>query len=399
MVEDTTLLIIGAGPFGLAMAARAQQLDIEHIVVGKPMEFWQANMPHGMFLRSASDWHLDPAGIHTIERFLGERGQTPADVEPLSLQFYLEYTQWFQEQKGIVADPTYVEQLNLVDDDRRFLATLEDGRFIRAQNVVVAIGFKYFKHTPTALAECLPEGRVAHTCDLVDFSSLQGKRCLILGGRQSAFEWAALLQETGAAAVHITHRHDSPAFQAADWSWVNPIVDGIADNPDWFRSLPEQEQVKVSRRLWAEGRMKVEPWLESRVMHDSVSIWPRTEVVGCDELEDDTLAVQLNNGERLLVDQIILATGYKVAIGQVPFLAAGNIGEQLATRNGFPVLDEQFQTNLPGLFITSLAAGQDFGPFFGFTISVRTSARVIGTAIMKSIHTIRSLLTSTDIAF
>jgi hypothetical protein len=28
-----------------------------------------------------------------------------------------------------------------------------------------------------------------------------------------------------------------------------------------------------------------------------------------------------------------------------------------------------------------MAAGQDFGPFFGFTISVRTSARLIGQAL------------------
>ncbi|HEX5691048.1 MAG TPA: hypothetical protein VFX76_13635, partial [Roseiflexaceae bacterium] len=67
--------------------------------------------------------------------------------------------------------------------------------------------------------------------------------------------------------------------------------------------------------------------------------------------------------------------------GQVPFLAKGNIAAALATRNGFPVLDERFQTNLPGLFITSMAANQDFGPFFAFTISTRTSAKVIGEAI------------------
>jgi len=49
------------------------------------------------------------------------------------------------------------------------------------------------------------------------------------------------------------------------------------------------------------------------------------------------------------------------------------------------VIDEHFQTNLPGLFITSMAAGQDFGPFFGFTIAVRTSAKLIGKAISKSL--------------
>ena len=82
------------------------------------------------------------------------------------------------------------------------------------------------------------------------------------------------------------------------------------------------------------------------------------------------------------MDQIILATGYRVRIDQVPFLRNGNILPLLTTRNGVPVLDAQFQTSVPGLFITSLPANQDFGPFFAFTVSVRTSARIIGRALL-----------------
>ena len=85
----------------------------------------------------------------------------------------------------------------------------------------------------------------------------------------------------------------------------------------------------------------------------------------------------LTNGETIIVDQIVLATGYKVDITRLPYLAAGNVLEQLETRNGFPALDDHFETSVPGLFITSMPATQDFGPFFGFTISVRTSARHI----------------------
>jgi thioredoxin reductase len=227
----------------------------------------------------------------------------------------------------------------------------------------------------------LPAGCYAHTCDLVNFAPLCGKCCLILGGRQSAFEWAALLHEAGAAAVHVVHRHASPAFAVADWSWVNPLVENMVENPGWFRHLPQAEKDAVSRRLWAEGRLKVEPWLEQRVKVDGVTVWPETEVARTEALANGDVLVTLSNGEQLVVDTIILATGYKVAIDSVPFLAQGNILPRLATHNGFPVLDEHFQTNIPGLFITSMAAGQDFGPFFGFTISVRTSARLIGQAL------------------
>jgi len=279
-----------------------------------------------------------------------------------------------------------VERLDQIDGDvYRYRATLEDGRAIRARNVAIAIGFKHFKRLPADLVALLPAGRYSHTCDMVAFDALKGKRCLILGGRQSAFEWAALLHEAGAAEVHLSHRHPSPAFAASNWSWVNPLVDSIAENPGWFRRLPEQEQAAVGQRMWAEGRLKVEPWLAARVQHPSVSIWPETRLAACDAQPGGELVAQLDSGARLAVDHIILATGYKVNIGQIPFLAQGDFAAALATRNGFPVLDEQFQTNLPGLYITSMAANQDFGPFFGFTIATRTSAKLIGAAVAAGI--------------
>ena len=376
------LLIIGAGPFGLAMAAYARHLGIDYLILGKPMDFWKTNMPAGMYLRSACDWHLDPTEVHTIEKFLETRGLRPADVDPLSLDIYLSYAQWFQEQKGIDAVPILVRKLDWnPSEEFPFCATMDNGRAITAKHVVVAVGFKYFKHLPRELTERLPAGRCAHTCDLVVFTGLKGKRVLIVGGRQSAFEWAALVSEAGAAEVHVAHRHESPEFTASDWSWANPLVDAMVDNPSWFRSLPQEQKDAIRQRMWAEGRLKVEPWLKSRVLKDTIKLWPGTQVVKCDELPNGDVAVNLDKGQTLIVDHIILATGYKVEIGQVPFLAQGNILGKLNIKDGFPVLDNHFQTNIPGLFVTSMAATQEFGPFFAFTISVRTSAKLICQAI------------------
>lgn len=92
---QTDLLIIGAGPFGISLAAHAQQNGLDYLMVGVPMEFWKQNMPEGMYLRSACDWHLDADGEHTIESFLAQQQLTPEAVEPLSLEFYLSYVQWF----------------------------------------------------------------------------------------------------------------------------------------------------------------------------------------------------------------------------------------------------------------------------------------------------------------
>ena len=370
------LLIVGAGPFGLSLAAHARNLGLSVAVQGKPMGFWKDHMPAGMFLRSASDWHLDADGRLTIEAFLAERGQTPADVEPLSLAFYLEYAEWFRRRAGIEPHPGMVTAI--AHSASGFAATLDDGSTIDARNVAVALGFSNFPNVPAELAALVPLGRWSHTCDAADLAAFRGRRVLIVGGRQSAFEWAAILADEGAAQVHISHRHDSPTFTPSDWSWVNPLVDAMADQPGWFRSLPRKEQDELGRRLWIEGRSKVEPWLERRVIRPGVTLWPRTNLLSCAETPGG-LAVTLDNGETIVVDHVILATGYRVRIDRVQLLG-GLLGD-LAVEDGFPVLDEQFQTSIPGLYITSMPATRDFGPFFGFTISVRTSARVIGRSV------------------
>jgi cation diffusion facilitator CzcD-associated flavoprotein CzcO len=378
---ETDLLIIGAGPFGLAIAAQASHLGIDNLIVGQPMEFWRKNMPHGMLLRSACDWHLDPVNIHTIEKFLESRGQTPHDVEPLSLDFYLSYAKWFQTQKQITPLPVYIQRL---DHTNGFVATTDGGDTIRARRVALAPGFKHFVNIPIELKARLPEKRTSHTCEFTDFGSAENKRYLIIGGRQSAFEWTALLLEAGASSIYVSHRHDTPAFKRSDWSWVNPLVDAMADNPAWFRRLSQAEKDEVSRKQWAEGRLKLEPWLAPRIADDRVRVLPNTEVVKSVE-QNDELVVTMSNGEEIVCDEVVFATGYKVDITRVPVLASGNILAQLETRNGFPVLDDHLQASVPGLFITSMPAMQDFGPFFGFTIAVRVSAKLICEAITSSL--------------
>jgi len=371
---ETDLLIIGAGPFGMSLAAQAAHDCIDHLVVGKPMEFWRRNMPKGMYLRSDCDWHLDPQNVHTLDAYAQSLGKTASDVEPLSLEFYLSYCDWFQHQKNLQPIPIYIKRL---DRDGGYRATANDGDVILARRVVLAPGFRHFAHVPAELKHKLPEGRFEHTAEFVDFDHAANQRYLIIGGRQSAFEWAALLLEVGAAAVHISHRHASPAFAIADWDWVIPAVDNIAEDPNWFRRLSQQEKDAVNYKLWSEGRLKIEPWLAPRLQDGRLHVRPHTELVSCEQQDHGALLVSLSNGEKVVVDKIVLATGYKVNISQLPYLAAGNLLEELRTQNGFPVLDDHFETSLPGLFITSMPATQDFGPFFGFTVSVRTSAKLI----------------------
>lgn len=373
----TSLLIIGAGPFGLAMSAHAQDLGIDHTVIGQPMSFWRKHMPANMILRSGCEWHLDPAGQFTLEHFLVSQNLTPSDAIPLTLGLYLEYAEWFQQKKDIKPLPASVTRLD--GSGGKLQATLADGPTITADRVLLALGFAPFAYIPEELAVQLPSERSSHTCDSVVPEQFTSQRILIVGGRQSAFEMAALLAEAGAATVHVCHRHESPEFTPSDWSWVDPLLERTAREPGWFRNLPENKRQALNTRFWSEGRLKLEPWLGPRVQHKAITLHPCTQVIGADE-KGDSLHVRLNNGETVETDHIIYATGYKVNLDHVLMLVSGNLLDKIDCCNGFPVLDDHLQTSVPGLCITSLPATRDFGLFFAFTAAVRASAHIMGNS-------------------
>ncbi|MGD0511512.1 MAG: hypothetical protein ABSA33_06790 [Candidatus Micrarchaeaceae archaeon] len=96
------LLIIGAGPYGLATAAYAKQLGIDYAILGKPMEFWRDQMPKGMLLRSSGTGHLDPMEIYTLQRYLASKDIKREPASPLPLSLFVEYADWLVEQVGII---------------------------------------------------------------------------------------------------------------------------------------------------------------------------------------------------------------------------------------------------------------------------------------------------------
>jgi thioredoxin reductase len=367
------LLVIGAGPYGLSTAAHAKRHGIDPFVVGEPMGFWRRSMPERMLLRSGTDWHLDADGIHTFAAFLGERGVDPADVPPVPLGTFLDYADWFCTQTGIEPDPTLV--IGVDKADGQFAVGLEDGRRLTADAVVAAPGIAHFPVIPDWVPAALPDGRWSHTSALVEFERLDQARVLIVGGRQSAYEWAALLAESGAASIHVVHRHDAPSFETSDWTFVDELMDNTTSTPGWFRGLPAAERDAIAQRFWGEGRLKLEPWLIPRLPDGVVHRRPRTEVAGCRELPAGEIEVELSSGERLVVDHVVLATGYKPDLANVPYLRA--LLDRIETADGFPVLDEHFQTSVPGLFMPGFVATKDFGPFFGFVRGCPAAATLI----------------------
>jgi thioredoxin reductase len=375
----TQLLVIGAGPYALSTAAFARERGIDTVIVGRPMAFWREHMPDGMFLRSGADWHLDAGGVHTLNAFLDERQIVPADVDPIPIGLFLEYVEWFQNFKQIDVRQDLV--VDLSKPEARFEAKLTSGKSIIADAVVCAPGIRQYTNLPDWAAS-LPDERTAHTCDLVRFDELAGARVLIVGGRQSAYEWAALIREHGAERIDIVHRHDLPRFDRVSWKFVDEHVENTITVPGYWRNLPTAQQQAIAARFWEVGRLTLEYWLTPRLDWEGIHRWPRTEVINVTHADgEERLRVRLSNSERLTVDKIVLASGYRADLTRVPYLAG--LLERIDTADGFPVLDTSFGTSLPGLYVTGFSATRDFGPFFGFVKGSPAAATLIARDLLS----------------
>jgi cation diffusion facilitator CzcD-associated flavoprotein CzcO len=355
------LLVIGAGPYGLAVAAEARRRGLSVTVVGEPMRFWRRNMPDGMLLRSGRDWHLDAAEVHTFDAFVGGWGG-----EPIPVETFIAYADWFAEREEIEPLPRRVE---ILTED--LSAHLDDGSTIHADRVVAAPGIASFAVEPPFVTERLAPEQWSHTVGTVDFAGLAGRRVLILGGRQSAFEWAALLAEAGAERVDVVYRHDTPEFTESDWSFVNELLAETRRTRGWFRGLPEADRKAIAQRFWQVGRLQLEPWLAPRIA--TAHLHPRSEIA---ELAGNGgISARLTDGSTVEADHLLLATGYAPDMTRVPYLPPIELAD------GFPVLDADFQTSVPGLYIPGFPSTRDFGPFFGFVAGATTTAHIIGNAL------------------
>ena len=196
-MADCDVVIIGAGPYGLAAGnrlRRAEGLDVR--VFGEPMSFWKKAMPAGMYLRS--NWTAtqiaDQAQELTLESYAAECGNHLN--APVPIARFIEYGEWYQRKCLPDVDRRKVGLVEL--HPRGFRVTLEDGEQLISRGVVTAAGIAAFAFRPPEFCN-FPVALASHSSDHSDLGEFSGKEVLVVGGGQSALESAALLHENGAS--------------------------------------------------------------------------------------------------------------------------------------------------------------------------------------------------------
>ena len=132
--------IIGAGPYGLSVAAHLASKNIEHRIFGRPMQFWSQIAAAGgeRYLKSyCFGTNLSsPTPGFSFADYNRPRGLET--FEPCSMANFTAYGQWFQQNNVPWTEP--IDATNVVRNGESFSVTLADGERFSADHVVVATG-------------------------------------------------------------------------------------------------------------------------------------------------------------------------------------------------------------------------------------------------------------------
>src|SRR5258708_6906350 len=100
-VTTVDIAIIGAGPYGLSLAAHLRDGKRSVRIFGSPMHSWSHHMPRGMHLKSegfASNLY-DPGAKFTLEAHCAEHAIPYADIGlPVAIEAFIAYGVEFQRR-------------------------------------------------------------------------------------------------------------------------------------------------------------------------------------------------------------------------------------------------------------------------------------------------------------
>jgi len=381
-------VIVGAGPYGLSLAAHFRARGIEALIIGKPMGSWRGHMPAGMILKSEAfaSSLSDPKRQYTVEAYFRSRGKRYRPVgDPFAMSDFIDYADWFRRQ--CVPDVLDAELVALRAVPNGFELEMKDGRTFSAKRVILATGHVNFSYTPETLTH-LPSALVSHTRDHGDLTHLAHLDVTIIGHGQSALETAALLHELGAnvcvlaRAPRVAWNADSSAPRSLPARLRHPEAGlgpgwrsmAISELPRVFFRLPLQTRDRVFRTTWGPSGGW---WLKERVADKIPLLTSRivtraTETQGKVELTLTTPA----GTETIQTDHVIAATGYKIDLARLPFLDA-RTRARIATFDGSPRLSSSFESSVPNLDFVGIASAQSFGPVMRFVYGARHTATIV----------------------
>jgi thioredoxin reductase len=386
MSEAVDVAIVGAGPYGLSVAAHLRAAGLTCRQFGLPMRLWREAMPRGMYLKSqgfASNLS-DPEGSHTLEAFCRKTGHPYASYGlPVPLDTFISYGQWFADELVPSLEEVMVTEVARQGDG--FAVSLASGETARV---------------PRLLAD-LPDAVCTHASAHTDLSTFAGQRVVVVGAGQSALESAALLHESGAD-VQIVARASRVRWNGVPLDPDRPLPQRMREpesglgsgwstwfysrHPEIFRHLPEQTRIDRARTALGPAgaswlRVRVEdqfPVLTSHAVRSATAVSG-----GSGDAVRLGLITRDGSARELEADHVIAATGYRPDLTRLSFLDAG-LQAQLGTVDESPAVGHNYQSAVPGLYVVGPAVAPTFGPVMRFVYGTAHAAPSVARELAGS---------------
>jgi lysine/ornithine N-monooxygenase len=386
---DCEVAVVGAGPYGLSVAAHLREANIETKVFGGAMAFWRDHMPIRMKLRSsptATDL-ADPGGDLTFKAYAAQRSINP--VWPLPLATFIGYGEWFKDRVVPDLDTRMIERID--SSEHGFCLWFDDGRHMIARRVVMATGLAKQQYRPDVFS-ALPREYVSSSGDHVDMSRFRGKRVAVIGRGQSACEYAAFLSDAGADAELVSRGDvhwlgsETPVDRPHDLNWrlhrlmatksgVGPFpFNWLAEAPGAVRRMPQRLRDMFNDRCLRPGATA---WLKPGLA--GVRTGPGRNIVEA-QLRGEKIVLRYDNGSAEF-DHVLLATGYRSDIRKLALLAP-DLLKRISCIDGSPKLSTGFQSSLNGLHFVGSSSVMSYGPLMRFIAGAGYTARHLTQSIV-----------------
>ena len=312
---ETQVLIIGAGPGGLAVAGRLRKQNI-------PFELIEKSQHVG------NTWyeHYDRLHLHTVKEYSNLPHLPFPEHYPryiprqMLVDYYEEYAKVFNLQPHFGTKAIAVKK-----EKNSWYTETSSGQTFISKQVVVATGVNSVPNRPVFVGEEIFKGQIIHSKDYKNTVPFIGQRVLVVGMGNTGAEIALDLCENDIEAfvsirgpINIVPRNvlgrptQITALALAklpDWlgDWIGIQVRKLTVG-DLQKYGIETPKLPPTKQLRATGKTPViDIGTLKKIKAGKIKIVP---VI--DRFYED--GVVLANGQQLPVDSVILATGYHAKV-------------------------------------------------------------------------------------
>jgi cation diffusion facilitator CzcD-associated flavoprotein CzcO len=387
-VQDAT--IIGAGPYGLSIAAHLND-RLHYRIFGRPMASWREQMPRGMHLKSEgfATSLSDPNSAYRLQDYCAEQNEPYCDMhQPIPIDQFIGYGLAFQRRFIPSLEETYVASVTRNGDV--FTVRLVNDEVFATRQVIVAAGISHFAHTPDLLKG--PRELISHTADHSDLSHFRGKTVVVVGAGASAIDTAVLLSDIGASVTVLTRRREIPFLGVPKarirFDQMRVPMTGLGPGlrswryvamPEAFHAMPEKFRLRVTRTRLGPG-----PAHFMRHRYEGAQIQTIYNATPFKVTYDRRVSVTydlVGKGCRTVhADHVIAATGYRVDLSRLSFLS--NLLPHIKMVENTPILTRQFESSMQGLYFVGAAAVNSFGPAQRFVYGADYTSRALVRALI-----------------